>query len=104
MMNTIILLHNEARLNRRFELKKFQKGDLIWGADENPEELKRWSASEEDAARAELAKHRCVYDPYHDELAYIEEYALEWFEADEDGEFLSGSDFELAQEAEIGRD
>jgi hypothetical protein len=34
----------------------------------------------------------------------FEEYALEWFEADEDGEFLSGSDFELAQEAEIDRD
>lgn len=103
-MNTIVLLHNEARLNRRFELKKFQKGDLIWGEDENPEELMRWSAAEEAAAKAELAKLRCVYDPYNDQLAYIEEYALEWFEADEDGEFLFGSDFELAQEAEIDRD
>ena len=103
-MNTIRLLHNEARLNRRFELKDFRKGDLIWGNDENPEELGRWNASDEDAAKAELAKYRCSYDPYHDQLAYIEEYALEWFESDEDGEFLFGSDFELAQGEEINRD
>lgn len=50
-MNTIRLLHNEARLNRRFELKEFHEGDLIREADENPEELMRWSVADEDAAR-----------------------------------------------------
>ena len=42
MLNMIRLLHGECRATSE-EMKKFKKGDTIWGNDENPEELKRWS-------------------------------------------------------------
>lgn len=47
-------------------------------------------------AKAELAKYRCEY---YDGWAI--EYALEYFEADEDGEFVEGSDYELAESKEV---
>ena len=53
-MNTIRLLRGECRANNE-ELKKFQKGDTIWGNDENPEELKRWKIEEKEEAKKELA-------------------------------------------------
>ena len=39
-MNTIILRHSERRLTKE-EFKKFKKGDLIYGDNSDPEELKR---------------------------------------------------------------
>lgn len=58
--NTIILLGNKASLTRK-EWKKFEEGDLIFGADTNPTELKRWSIEQEAEAKAELAKYECSY-------------------------------------------
>ena len=96
MLNTIRLLKGTASLTRS-EMKKFEKGDTINGVDYEPEEIKRWSIEEKEEAKAELAKLKCSYNEYT-EVTDIEEYALEYFEADEDGEFYEGSDFEFAEE------
>lgn len=95
MYNTIILKVGEAKLTKT-EFDKFSEGDTIFGADSNPTELRRWKATEENEARAELAKHYCEYNKGI-ELYYITEYALEYCEYDEDGEFVQGSDFDLAE-------
>lgn len=100
MFNTIILLKNTARLTRR-EYKKFNKGDLIIGNDCFPEKLRIWSIEQKELAKAELAKHFCKYKKYNDELIEIEEYALEYCEYDEDGEFVEGSDYDFAEERGI---
>lgn len=94
-MNTIRLLHGECRATNE-ELKKFQKGDTIWGNDTSPEELKRWKIEEAEEAKEELSKFCCKSVRYNEYLTDIEEYALEYFEADENGEFIEGSDFDLA--------
>lgn len=95
-MNAIRLLKGERRITNE-ELKNFQKGDTIWGNDENPEELKRWSIEQEEEAKKELSNLRCKNVRYNEHLTDIEEYALEFFQADESGEFVEGSDFELAR-------
>lgn len=95
MLNTIRLMHGECRANNE-ELKKFHKGDTICGNDENPEELKRWKIEEQEEAKKELDALRCKYIRYNEYLTDVEEYALEYFEADESGEFVEGSDFDLA--------
>ena len=96
MNNTIILLKGYALLTRT-EYKKFNKGDTIFGNDSNPEEIKRWSIEQEQEAKEELAKHTCTYRE-NAETWSIEEYALEYCECDEEGEFLQGSDYGLAEE------
>lgn len=95
MLSMIRLLHGERRITNE-ELKKFQRGDTIWGNDENPEELKRWTIEEEEEAEEELENLYCKAVEYNEYLTDIEEYALEYFKADENGEFIEGSDFELA--------
>ena len=95
MYNTIILKVGETKLTKA-EFDKFSEGDTIFGTDSNPTELRRWKITEEDEAKAELAKHYCEYNKGI-ELYYITEYALEYCECDEDGEFVQGSDFDLAE-------
>lgn len=96
MYNTIMLLKGEACLARR-EYKEFEKGDTIWGIDRTPEEIKRWSIEQEREAKEELAKYTCTY--HEDAETWgVEEYALEYCECDEDGEFVQGSDYDLAEE------
>ena len=51
---------------------------------------------QKEEAKKELAALRCKYARYNEHLTDVEEYALEYFEADESGEFVEGSDFELA--------
>ncbi len=96
MFNTIILKKGEAYLTNR-EYEKFEKGDTIWGTDRETEELKRWNIEDEEEAKKELAKYRCSYERRNDNWD-IEEYALEYCECDKDGEFVEGSDFDLALE------
>lgn len=96
MLNMVRLLKGECRATNE-EMNKFQKGDTIWGNDENPEELKRWSMEQKEEAKKELSALRCRYARYNEHLTDIEEYALEFFQADESGEFVEGSDFELAR-------
>lgn len=93
--NTIILREGFEVLTDK-EFKNFEKGNTIYGADSNAKEVKRWSIEQEEA-KAELAKLTCEYAN-----GYITEYALEYCECDEDGEFICGSDFELAEEKERG--
>lgn len=96
MNNTIILQKGFAILTEN-EYKKFNKGGTIWGVDTDPEEIKRWNIEDEAEAKAELAKYKCTYSSDYNNH-YIEEYALEYCECDEDGDFIQGSDFELAEE------
>lgn len=97
--NTITLLHGWERLLNKTEMPKFRKGDTIWGNDNDPEELKRWPIEEMSTAFEELEKYRCSYDTWgHDTV--INEYALCFFEADEEGDFVQGCDYWTAEEAE----
>lgn len=97
MYNTIILKRGEAGLVNATEMKRFDKGDTIWSIDREPEEVKRWSIEQKDEAEAELTRHRCSYcDNGH--MTWIEEYALEYCECDENGKFIQGSDYDLAEE------
>lgn len=101
MNNTIILKHCEIRLTRE-EFKGFKKGNTICGEDEYPvEKLKRWSIEDQQEAIEELSKYRCKYTE-DGSLYNIEEYALEYCECDEDGEFIQGSDYDLAPEESEG--
>ena len=93
MKNTIILRHGYKRLTSS-EFKKFKKGDTIWGEDSDPEELQRWNINQKEDAELELSKYRCEYNDGWN----IEEYALEYCECDEDGDFVWGSDYQLAEE------
>ena len=95
MNNTIRLLKGSERLDNR-NYKNFSKGDSIFGDFSHPKEIKRWSIKQEEEAKKELEKYHCEYEKSR-ELWYITEYALEYFEADEDGEFISGSDYNLAE-------
>jgi hypothetical protein len=54
MLNMVRLLKGEYKATNE-EMKKFQKGDTIWGNDENQEELKRWKIEEKEEAKKELA-------------------------------------------------
>lgn len=60
MLNMVRLLKGECRANNE-ELKKFQKGDTIWGNDENPEELKRWKIEEKEEGRLFSRLFLCVF-------------------------------------------
>lgn len=97
MNNTIILLKGEAGLTNATEMKHFEKGDTIWGIDSTPEELRRWNIDQKEEAKEELAKYHCAYRS-NGHMTWIDEYALEYCECDEDGEFMQGSDYELAEE------
>lgn len=94
--NRIRLLKGTERLTAS-EMKKFTKLDTILGCDSCPETIKEWNIDQMEEAKAELAKHKSSYERCN-ELYYIEEYALEVFEADEDGELIEGSDYYHAEE------
>lgn len=96
MFNTIILLHGDAALSK-MEMKKFEKGDTVINDLADATEVKRWKMSEKDKAFAELASKKCTYKKGI-ELTYIDEWALEYCECDEDGEFVEGSDYDMADE------
>lgn len=92
--NTIVLLKGDAKLNSQ-EYAKFKCGDTIRGNDSFPQEIKRWSIEEKKKAEEELNKYRCSYE-HVNQLWHIEEYALEYSEYNEDGDFIDGSDYEFA--------
>lgn len=96
MWNTIILEKGEERLTSN-EYKKFEKGDTIWGNDNAPKEIKRWSINQKEEAIKELEKYNCSYKKYNQSII-IEEYALNYCNCDENGEMWEGSDYDLAEE------
>lgn len=95
MYNTIRLLKGEASLTKK-EWVEYEKGAAIWGVDREPEEVKRWSMEQEEEAKEELKKYKCSYDEWQDGVDVLE-YALDYCECDEDDDFISGSDFHLAE-------
>ena len=99
MTNTINLIRGEQRYSDS-EFNGFQKGETLWGRNgedySEPAVLKSWPIEKEEEAKAELAKYRCEY---YDNWAI--EYGLEYFEANEDGEFVEGSDYEIAETKEV---
>ena len=96
MNNTIILKKGTRNLTNK-EHKNFQKGDAVYGLNVEPEELKRWNIADKSEALKELSKHRCSYRRGCEDWQ-IEEFALEYCECNENGEFISGSDYDLAEE------
>lgn len=96
-MQTIIrLIKGTAFLTDR-EYRKFTPGDTVWGNNSEWEEITRWNITDEESAQEELRKYRCSYSGSNGAWD-ITEYALEYFEADEEGEFISGSDYYIAKE------
>lgn len=98
------MANNTIRLLKGYEItttEKARRGGTIWGMNAEPEELGRWSIEDEDEARKALGAHRCTYEYETRGRGTVEltEYGLEYFEADEDGEFVSGSDYDLAPAA-----
>lgn len=96
-MKVIRLVKGYARLTNS-EYSKFEKGDTIWGDGSSPEELNRWMAEDEAEALKALEAIKCSYSNYNSQLVEVMEYALEYFTADEDGEFVEGSDYQMADE------
>ncbi len=94
MYNTIILLHGCCEIT--------DKGDAIFGVDSNAREVARWPIAQKEAALAELSKHRCSYSSSKTfigaTVTEADEWALEFCECDEDGEYITGADYELAAE------
>ena len=93
--NTIILKHGVGSYTRK-QFDNFVEGDCICGENASPEELKRWTGDQYDFAKAELAKYSCSYRKSGG-YVFADEYALEYCNTDEDGEFLDGSDLDLAE-------
>lgn len=96
MNNTIILLKGTEVLTKK-KFKVFEKGDAIWGLDREPEELKRWDISQKEEAEKALASLRCEY-VYRPKVVDVVEYALEYCQCDENGNFIEGADYDLAEE------
>lgn len=95
MWNTIILLKGTLKTSPSY-YKDFEHGDTIYGLNSEPEELARFSIDEKDKALKELSKHKCTYIKGA-EIVYIEEYALQYCNCDEDGDLIDGSDYDLAE-------
>lgn len=97
MFNTIILWKGQEILTNK-EHEDFETGDTVWGDNATPTELNRWPMECKEEAQRILAGYRSSYEYDKGQNRwYIEEYALEFCETDEDGEFVEGSDYELAR-------
>lgn len=92
--NTIILLHGTGEIAA--------KGDAIFGIDSNAQEIQRWPIGQKADAMAALAEHRCIYREAStftgSAVIQADEWALEFCECDEDGEYITGADYDLAEE------
>lgn len=99
MYNAILLLKGEDRFARSEWNKVDEKeGSTIWQDGANPQELKRWGMEQKKEALEEFEKCKCQYvEPTGDFPGYIKEFALEYCECDDDGEFVQGSDYDLAE-------
>ena len=94
MFNTIILKKGYGEFTNN-EFKKFSKGDTIF--EDPTEELQRWSIEDKEEAYKALAKYKNEY-LLDSQVKYVTEYALEFSEYDEDGDFVSGSDYDYAKD------
>lgn len=95
--NTIVLLYEETLFSGVYKKNvKMEVGNLITVPDSEAEELRRWNITEKDSAFSELKKHKCVIKAVPGGI-YVEEYALEFFEEDDEGRIVEGSNFEFAE-------
>lgn len=91
-INTITLIHS----TRNFTRAEVERGrvDLVECLCD-PDEVKRWGIADEALARAELSKHKSTF-AYKNGTVWTDVWALEFFETDEDGEFVNGGDLDYA--------
>lgn len=95
MFNTIRLLRGSRNITVKGD-EMPEIGCAIYEDGTDPEELNRWVIEDKEDALKELTKYRCSYQKGSG-VVFAEEYALEFFEADEDGDFVQGSDFDFAE-------
>lgn len=95
MVNAIRLLRGYRSITVRGD-EMPEIGCTIYEDGTDPEELNRWVIEDKENATRELEKYRCSYQKGSG-VVFAEEYALEFFEADEDGDFVRGSDFDFAE-------
>lgn len=97
MYNTILLLHGIGEIEA--------KGDAIFGVDSCAREIRRWPIGQKAEALAELAKYRCAYRSSStftgSAVTQADEWALEFCECGDGGEYITGADYELAAEQEV---
>lgn len=98
MYNTIFLKRGNA-IVKAAKFKDYSIGDAVCGVNAEPDILQKWPIEKEMEAKEELKKHRCTYEKSGD-FYDVEEFALEYCETDDDGDFISGSDFDLAETEE----
>lgn len=96
------LLHGNNRYSYK-EFEKFEPLDTICGDASAPDEIKTWSEKDFDydfnamkeTAMEELEGKFCS-STYFEKLIEVDEWSLEFYTADENGEFIEGSDYEPA--------
>lgn len=94
MYNTVILW------KRYGELSQLEYGNLIFGDSEYLEEVARFKIEDEELAKIELSKYRCEYweqDSYVKSVIMGEEYSLEYCTYNDEGEFIEGFGYDLAE-------
>lgn len=101
-INMCRLLHGNNRYSYK-EFEKFEPLDTICGDASAPDEIKIWSEKDFDydfdamkeTAMEELEGKFCSAT-YFEKLIEVDEWSLEFYTADENGEFIEGSDYEPA--------
>lgn len=71
--------------------------DFAVQRDEYPEAIKRYEISEKEKALSDLAELKSTCEYLGNHVYRVTAYALEYFE-EVDGEFVEGSDFDIADE------
>ena len=97
MYNIISLWKGTGVLNGK-EFKMFDKGDSIIGVHGLDRELlKDWQIHEFTEANKELEKYKCEYRLCGDGTVLIEEYGLEYYTINDEGQVIDGSEFDFAE-------
>lgn len=94
-MHNTIILKSWQRTFTPTMYAQFEPFDLI-GSLVEPTEIGRWNIEEEQEALKELSNFKCTYWKAK-ELYYVEEFALEYCNCNEDGEIIEGSDYLIAE-------
>lgn len=102
MLDMIRLLHGSNKYSYK-EFEKFKPLDTICGDASAPDEIKIWSEKDFDydfdamkeTAIEELEEKFCSAT-YFEKLIEVDEWSLEFYTANENGEFIEGSDYEPA--------
>lgn len=91
--NTINLIYGRGEISEQYE--------SLTGDEKI---MKTWPISQESEAMAELEKHKCTYSVCRNiigkKLIYAEEWALEYCDTDEDGEFMCSYGCDPAKDCE----